>query len=87
MSTPSCSNTVGQIAPNHSKAWQAIETWLPHDWTWLRRASLACNPPTLRKDAAREELRLDQIRRTIDRLLDEKEFFIRKTIRWILREM
>jgi len=53
----------------------------------LRPASLACNLPTLRKDATREELRLDQIRRTIDRLLDEKEFFIRKTIRWILREM
>ncbi len=82
-----CSDTVGRIALNHPQIWKEIESWSKHDWVWLRRASLVCHLPTLRKDSLREELQLDQIHRTIDRLVDEQEFFIRKAIGWILREM
>tara|TARA_B100000315_G_scaffold239689_1_gene258776 strand:- start:1568 stop:2263 length:696 start_codon:yes stop_codon:yes gene_type:complete len=78
-----CTWVVGRIALTYPDAYQEIESWTVHEWMWLRRASVLCHLPAIGAGT----LRVDQLKRSIDLLIEEKEFFIRKVIGWVLREL
>jgi len=74
---------IGWIVLDHPDAWREIDRWKTDDWMWLRRASLVSHLVAVRKD----QIQTDQLRAAIDQLVEEKEFFIRKAIGWVLRDM
>lgn len=80
---PLASSVAGRIALEHPDAWQRIDAWALDEDFWLRRAALLALLPgvrTGRPDLARFE-------RYATPMLGEKEFFIRKAIGWVLREI
>jgi 3-methyladenine DNA glycosylase AlkD len=58
-----------------------MDGWVTDDDFWIRRASLLAELRPIRRGAT-----LDRFLRRADSLLDEREFFIRKAIGWVLRE-
>jgi 3-methyladenine DNA glycosylase AlkD len=60
-----------------------IERWSTDEDFWIRRSSLLAHLRPLR----RGEGDPDRFLRLADGMLDETEFFIRKAIGWVLREM
>ena len=78
-----CTWVIGKIALTHPEAYKEIESWTVHEWMWLRRASILCHLPAIRDGSLRD----DQLKFSIDLLIEEKEFFIRKVIGWVLREL
>jgi 3-methyladenine DNA glycosylase AlkD len=59
-----------------------IERWAVDDDFWIRRSALLSHLGSLR----RGEGDLRRFLRLADAMLDEREFFIRKAIGWVLRE-
>jgi len=59
-----------------------LDRWSVDDDFWIRRAALLALLPQLRRGAGDFE----RFGRYADRMLDEREFFIRKAIGWVLRE-
>jgi 3-methyladenine DNA glycosylase AlkD len=59
-----------------------LDRWAADSDFWIRRSSLLAELQPLRKGAD-----LDPFLRRADLMLDEKEFFIRKAIGWVLREV
>jgi 3-methyladenine DNA glycosylase AlkD len=59
-----------------------LDRWSTDPDFWIRRSSLLAELQTLRAGAD-----LAPFLRRADRMLDEKEFFIRKAIGWVLREV
>jgi 3-methyladenine DNA glycosylase AlkD len=59
-----------------------LDRWAADDDFWLRRAALLAWLRPLRDGAP-----LDRFLTYADRMLDEREFFIRKAIGWVLREV
>jgi 3-methyladenine DNA glycosylase AlkD len=74
-------NVVGAIALHH-RIKQKLDRWTRDDDFWIRRASLLAELKPLKQGAA-----FGPFAARADALLDEKEFFIRKAIGWVLREM
>jgi len=73
----------GTIALRHPAAWPPIDAWATDEDFWLRRSALLTLLPGIRRgepDQARFE-------RYAAPMLAEKEFFIRKAIGWVLREI
>ena len=76
-------HVAGYIAVNHDGAWRTIDRWARDEDFWVRRAALLSllqgighnQPDTARLDAYAIPM------------LREKEFFIRKAIGWVLREL
>jgi 3-methyladenine DNA glycosylase AlkD len=76
-------HVAGHIAVNHRDAWHTIDRWASDEDFWVRRAALLAllqgigrnQPDTARLDAYAIPM------------LREKEFFIRKAIGWVLREL
>jgi 3-methyladenine DNA glycosylase AlkD len=62
-----------------SSAW--LDRWAVDVNFWIRRSSLLALIESLKRGE-----RFDQFGRYADSMLDEKEFFIRKAIGWVLRE-
>jgi 3-methyladenine DNA glycosylase AlkD len=60
-----------------------LDRWVRDDDFWLRRASLLA----LLKPIRSGRLGTERLFEYADRLLDEKEFFIRKAIGWVLRDI
>jgi len=58
-----------------------IDRWAIDDDFWVRRSSLLAELRPIRDGAA-----LDRFLARAERMLDEKEFFIRKAVGWVLRE-
>jgi len=58
-----------------------LDRWAADPDFWVRRAALLTELKPLRSGAA-----LDRFARHADAMLDEREFFIRKAIGWVLRE-
>ena len=58
-----------------------MDRWATDDDFWVRRASLLAELRPIRRGAT-----LDRFLRRADPMLDEREFFIRKAIGWVLRE-
>ena len=59
----------------------AIDRWAGDDDFWVRRASLLAELRPIRRGAP-----LDRFMRRAEPMLEEREFFIRKAIGWVLRE-
>lgn len=59
-----------------------IERWATDDDFWIRRSALLAHLGSVR----RSEGDLGRFLRLADGMLDEKEFFIRKAIGWVLRD-
>lgn len=58
-----------------------MDAWATDDDLWIRRASLLAELRPIRRGAD-----LDRFLRRAEPMLEEREFFIRKAIGWILRE-
>jgi 3-methyladenine DNA glycosylase AlkD len=61
---------------------KTLDAWARHDDFWIRRAALLAHLPQLRRGAGD----FARFARFADAMLDEREFFIRKAIGWVLRE-
>ncbi|WP_034276285.1 DNA alkylation repair protein [Haloechinothrix halophila] len=80
---PVAIRVVGTLVERDPQAWDPIvRRWASDADMWLRRASLLVHLPQLRRGAGD----VDRFTEIADELLDEREFFIRKAIGWVLRE-
>jgi 3-methyladenine DNA glycosylase AlkD len=61
---------------------EVLERWIHDDDFWIRRSALLTHLIPLRKGRGD----WDRFARYADLVLDEKEFFIRKAIGWVLRD-
>ncbi|HEV8252617.1 MAG TPA: DNA alkylation repair protein [Candidatus Limnocylindria bacterium] len=72
----------GILARSPAEVRPILDRWATDPDFWIRRASLLAELQPLRKGAD-----LAPFLRHADAMLDEKEFFIRKAIGWVLREV
>jgi 3-methyladenine DNA glycosylase AlkD len=75
-------HAVGPLVAQHASLAPTLDRWAKDDDFWIRRSAMLALLAPLRKgggDFAR-------FARYADAMLDEREFFIRKAIGWILRE-
>jgi 3-methyladenine DNA glycosylase AlkD len=80
---PLAGDIAGPVALRHPRAWPLIDAWATDEDFWIRRSALLTLLPGIRHgrpDRARFE-------RYATPMLAEKEFFVRKAIGWVLREM
>jgi 3-methyladenine DNA glycosylase AlkD len=76
-------DVVGDILDRDSaRTITVLDRWAADDDFWLRRSALLAWLRPLRDGAP-----LDRFLTYADRMLDEREFFIRKAIGWVLREV
>jgi len=76
-------NVAGEIALRHPGSWPVIDRWAADADFWLRRSALLALLPGIR--SGRPDL--PRFTRYAEPLLAEREFFIRKAIGWVLREI
>jgi 3-methyladenine DNA glycosylase AlkD len=79
---PLAITVVGRLFSEHSELEDTLDRWSKDDDFWIRRSAMLALLKPLRSgggDWAR-------FTRYADAMLEEKEFFIRKAIGWILRE-
>jgi 3-methyladenine DNA glycosylase AlkD len=69
------------VARDPAESGPILDSWAADDDFWVRRSALLAELKPLRAGAP-----FDRFARHADALLDEKEFFIRKAIGWVLRE-
>jgi 3-methyladenine DNA glycosylase AlkD len=74
---------VGPIFEREPVVGRTLDRWAKDDDFWLRRAAMLTLLVPLRRGAGD----WDRFTRYADAMLEEKEFFIRKAIGWILREV
>ena len=74
-------DVAGALLVRHPDVADGLDRWSADEDFWLRRSSLLA----LRRPLKRG-LPLDRFLRYADAMLDEKEFFVRKAIGWVLRE-
>jgi 3-methyladenine DNA glycosylase AlkD len=72
----------GILARSPAEVTPQLDRWATDPDFWIRRASLLAELQPLRKGGD-----LGPFLRRADAMLDEKEFFIRKAIGWVLREV
>ena len=75
-------HAVGPLVGRHPKLEATLDRWVRDEDLWVRRSALLAHLLPLRRgggDFAR-------FARRADALLEEREFFIRKAIGWVLRE-
>ena len=75
-------DVVGHLLERHSDLQSALDRWATDADFWVRRSALLPFLVLLRSDAAYFE----RFSGYADAMLEEKEFFIRKAIGWVLRE-
>jgi 3-methyladenine DNA glycosylase AlkD len=74
---------VGVLTEQDAGGWDAVvRRWADEEDHWLRRAALLAHLPALR----RGEGDWERFAELADRMLGEREFFVRKAIGWVLRE-
>jgi 3-methyladenine DNA glycosylase AlkD len=76
-------NIAGTVALRDSSSWDHIDAWATDGDFWVRRSALLALLPGIR--AGRPDLQ--RFVRYSGPMLAEKEFFIRKAIGWVLREI
>lgn len=59
-----------------------LDGWSTSPVMWVRRSSMLATIPSLRRDLGR----WDQFCGYADQMMDERDFFIRKAIGWVLRD-
>ena len=74
-------DVAGALLVRHPEAADGLDRWAADDDFWVRRSSLLALSRPLKSG-----LPLDRFLRYADAMLDEKEFFVRKAIGWVLRE-
>ena len=72
----------GVLARSPAEVTPVLDRWSTDADFWIRRASLLAELQPLRAGAE-----MAPFLRRADQMLDEKEFFIRKAIGWVLREV
>lgn len=75
------SKLVGELVLKHNELESSLIKWRKHSNFWLRRAAL------LAQLKHKKDTNLQLLADTITTLMHEKEFFIRKAIGWVLREL
>ena len=78
-----CIRVIGMIAIRDLETFDLIASWADAEHLWTRRASLVAHLPAIRKN----QPQLTHLERTCQRLVDDDDFFIRKAIGWVLREL
>jgi 3-methyladenine DNA glycosylase AlkD len=73
----------GTIALHDPAGWQRIDAWATDADFWVRRSAILALLPGIRC----RQPDLDRFERYAVPMLAEKEFFIRKAIGWVLREL
>lgn len=73
----------GPLVAAHPELGATLDLWVEDGDFWMRRAALLALLVPLRRGGGDT----DRFFRYADRLLDEKEFFVRKAIGWVLRDM
>lgn len=80
---PLAVQVAGQLVQHHAEAMDAVvRRWATDDDLWVRRASLLAHLGQVRRGAG-DFARFGEL---ADGMLEEREFFIRKAIGWVLRE-
>jgi 3-methyladenine DNA glycosylase AlkD len=75
-------SVVGPLVERAPTAAAVLERWAVDDDFWIRRSALLASLESLRAGGGDFE----RFGRYADAMLDEKEFFIRKAIGWVLRD-
>jgi 3-methyladenine DNA glycosylase AlkD len=75
-------DVVGSLAERYPELTATLDRWSQDPDFWLRRSALLALLVPLRRGAGEFE----RFSRYADQMLDEREFFIRKAIGWVLRE-
>lgn len=73
---------VGTLAERHPEYGEVLDRWAGDPDFWLRRAALL----SLLKPLRRGSGDVERFFRYADQMLDEREFYIRKAIGWVLRD-
>lgn len=74
---------VGTVLPKERRAYTYLKKWCVSDNFWIRRASLISQVLLFRNGAGNKALFFG----FAERMIEEKEFFIRKAIGWCVREI
>lgn len=74
-------DVLGELLVRHPRAGSDFDRWAKDADFWVRRSALLAQIKPLKKGAP-----FARFGRYADEMLDEKEFFIRKAIGWVLRE-
>ncbi|MEU6896141.1 DNA alkylation repair protein [Streptomyces sp. NPDC046557] len=80
---PLAVHCVGIVARHDPAAGAVLDRWITDPDFWLRRSALLALLPAIR--AGRPDTA--QLMRYADALVGEREFFLRKALGWVLREM
>lgn len=75
-------NVVGGLVERYPELADRLDGWAKDDSFWVRRASMLALLGPLRRGAGD----WTRFTRYADAMLEEKEFFVRKAIGWVLRE-
>lgn len=75
-------NVLGELLVGHPEAAGRLDRWADGDDFWVRRSALLSQIRPLRAGAG-----FERFAGSAEAMLDEKEFFIRKAIGWVLREV
>jgi 3-methyladenine DNA glycosylase AlkD len=73
----------GNLVERHPELGATLDRWAGDDDFWIRRSALLAHLTPLRRGGGDWE----RFARYADGMLEEKEFFIRKAIGWVLREV
>lgn len=76
-------SVVGALVRNHPEVGSDLDRWVGDPDFWVRRSALLALLAGIRRGTPD----LDRVAGYSDDLLDESEFFIRKAIGWVLREV
>jgi 3-methyladenine DNA glycosylase AlkD len=76
-------SVAGPLVEDHPELGPTLDRWAEDPDFWVRRAALLA----LLKPLRRGEGDFDRFGRYADAMLEEREFFIRKAIGWVLREV
>jgi 3-methyladenine DNA glycosylase AlkD len=74
-------DVIGRLLVRHPEAATKLDRWAADSDFWVRRAALLALIEPLRNGAP-----FARFARYADSMLEEKEFFVRKAIGWVLRE-
>jgi 3-methyladenine DNA glycosylase AlkD len=75
-------DVMGSLVERHPELTATLDRWAADDDFWIRRSALLALLGPLRRGAGD----FGRFARYADQMLDEREFFIRKAIGWVLRE-
>ena len=81
---PLATTVTGSILRRHPAAHTVLDRWIADGDFWVRRAALLAHLAPLRAEPG--PATFAPFATYADRALDEREFFIRKAIGWVLRE-